>query len=118
MLITIDAGANQPLFEQIATAVRTHIATGEVEGGQRLPAAKELAEQLDVNLHTVLKAYQTLRDEGLVDLRRGRGAVISQDAARLNRLAQPADALLQAAANEDLGIEAVVALLRTRASGK
>lgn len=76
MLIVVDPTAPTPVFEQIAAEVATQIASGAIATGVRLPAARELADTLGVNVHTVLHAYQRLRDEGLVDLRRGRGAVV------------------------------------------
>ena len=57
--------------------MRREMAAGRLLRGERLPSAKEAASLLDINLHTVLRAYQTLRDEGLIDLRRGRGAVVT-----------------------------------------
>lgn len=42
-----------------------------------MPLAREVAESLGVNVHTVLRGYQRLRDEGLIELRRGRGAAIT-----------------------------------------
>ncbi len=115
MLIRIDTGNDQPLFEQIAAEIRTQIAAGDVTAGHRLPSAKDLAEQLGVNLHTVLKAYQSLRDEDLIELRRGRGAVVSENAARLGELTGVADKLLEVARKAGLSVEAVVALVRARA---
>ena len=77
MLFAIDPSAPEPLFEQLAVQVRSAVARGELTAGTRLPSARELAGLLGVNLHTVLRAYQELRDEGLLELRRGRGAVIT-----------------------------------------
>lgn len=88
MLVSIDAASERAIYAQIADAIRRSIATGELGPGRKLPPAAEVAAGLGVNKHTVLHAYQELRDEGLVDLRRGRGAVVTplgEEVARLRR---------------------------------
>lgn len=80
VLITIRPDSPAPIYEQIAAAIRRKVADGELSAGDRLPAARDLADALGVNLHTVLRGYQQLRDEGLVELRRGRGAVVTSSA--------------------------------------
>ncbi len=77
MLIRINPSSTLPVFEQIAAGARRAIADGELGAGEQLPAARALAESLGVNMHTALRAYQLLRDEGLVELRRGRGVTIT-----------------------------------------
>jgi GntR family transcriptional regulator len=106
MLVKIDLDDSRPLFDQVAAAVRADIVSGRLVAGDRLPSARELAEALAINVHTVLHAYQRLRDEGLVDLRRGRGAVVSASAAPLAALADDIRALVQRA--EALGVPASV----------
>lgn len=76
MFVLIDPAAATPVFAQIEASIATQIATGAVATGTRLPAAKDLAGSLGVNVHTVLRAYQALRDDGQIELRRGRGAVV------------------------------------------
>lgn len=102
MLIRIDADSQAPIYDQVAASVRTDIVAGRLVPGDRLPAAREVAEALEINVHTVLRAYQQLRDEGLVDLRRGRGAVIAAEAAPLAVLAHDVQALVARA--DALGI--------------
>ncbi len=98
MLIGIDPASPVPLGDQVAAAVRRNIAAGAVGPGDRLPAARDLAASLDVNVHTVLRGYQQLRDEGLIELRRGRGAVVSATAtADELELAEAAGRLVAAA---------------------
>jgi GntR family transcriptional regulator len=77
MLIRIDPGDPRPLYEQIELQVRAAIGDGSLAPGERLPTARELAEDIGVNGHTVLRAYGTLRDAGLIELRPRRGAVVS-----------------------------------------
>lgn len=94
MLWQVDPSSPQPLYEQLAGRVRHAVATHELATGEKLPSAKELATSLDVNLHTVLRAYQQLRDEGLIELRRGRGAVVIADEPGLVALHRLVDELL------------------------
>lgn len=79
MLFTVDPSSGIGLADQVASQVRAALAEGRVTAGDRLPPAREVAAGLGINMHTVLRAYATLRDEGLVDLRRGRGAVVRAD---------------------------------------
>lgn len=76
MLITIDPDSPVTLHDQLVAGLRGALARGEVRRGERLPAARDLGAALGVNVHTVLKAYGRLRDEGLIQMRRGRGAVV------------------------------------------
>jgi GntR family transcriptional regulator len=79
MLIRIDPGSPLGLAEQIAGRIRGQLADGTLRAGDRLPPARDLASGLAVNMHTVLRAYAALRDEGLIELRRGRGAYVAAD---------------------------------------
>jgi GntR family transcriptional regulator len=58
-------------------SIRRAIADGEAEPGERLPPAKDLAAILGANSNTVLRALRDLRDEGLLEFRRGRGITVS-----------------------------------------
>ncbi|RZS37165.1 GntR family transcriptional regulator [Herbihabitans rhizosphaerae] len=65
----------RPLHDQVAAALRGAIASGEAP--DRLPPAKEIAEMLGINVNTVLRALRELRDEGLLEFRRGRGISVN-----------------------------------------
>src|ERR1700720_4334006 len=75
--LKIDPSSSVPLHEQVAAAIRRAIADGEVMSGERLPPARDLAAVLGVNANTVFRGLRTLRDEGLVEFRRGRGVTVS-----------------------------------------
>jgi GntR family transcriptional regulator len=92
MLIAVDERSPEALYRQIASQIRRAIATGKVGIGDRLPTARELAESLDVNMHTVLRAFADLRDEGLIELRQGRGVTVLSGG-KLAELRQQAEAL-------------------------
>ncbi len=79
MLIRVDPSGPLGLADQIAAQVRGALARGDLTPGERLPPARQLAEGLEVNMHTVLRGYAILRDEGLIELRRGQGARVRRD---------------------------------------
>lgn len=111
MLIRIDPTSGEALFDQLASAVRAEIARGALGPGDRLPSARELAASLDVNIHTVLRAYQELRDEGLVDLRRGRGATITPHAAAPAELGEAIRSLVADARRLGVSAPTLIALI-------
>ncbi|HEY7604450.1 MAG TPA: GntR family transcriptional regulator [Gaiellaceae bacterium] len=78
-MISVKVNKNDPtdLYEQVAAEIRRAIADGEAKPGGRLPPAKDLAAVLGVNTNTVLRSLRLLRDEGLLEFRRGRGVSVA-----------------------------------------
>jgi len=110
MLILVNEQSPDPLFRQIASQVRRAIAAGEVRVGDKLPPARDLAKSLEVNIHTVLRAYSELRDEGLVEMRRGRGVSVLGDG-KLAQLREQAKALAQEARKQGLSLRETMKLV-------
>jgi DNA-binding transcriptional regulator YhcF (GntR family) len=81
MLLSLELDSPVPIYQQIRDRIVEAIAHGEQPAGSALPTIRQLAVDLGINLHTVNKAYDMLRREGLVRLNRKSGAVIARDAA-------------------------------------
>jgi DNA-binding transcriptional regulator YhcF (GntR family) len=77
MLESIDRSDPTPLHDQVAAQIRRAIAEGEAKPGERLPPARDLAAVMAVNTNTVLRALRALREEGLLEFRRGLGVRVS-----------------------------------------
>jgi DNA-binding transcriptional regulator YhcF (GntR family) len=75
--VTIDRSDPVLLHDQVAAQIRRAIADGEAKPGERLPPARDLAAVMGVNTNTVLRALRVLRDEGLLEFRRGLGIHVS-----------------------------------------
>jgi GntR family transcriptional regulator len=77
MVQSIDRSDATSLHDQVAAQIRRAIAEGDAQPGERLPPARDLAAVMGVNTNTVLRALRGLRDEGLLDFRRGQGVRVS-----------------------------------------
>jgi DNA-binding transcriptional regulator YhcF (GntR family) len=78
-MVTVKLDLHEPgatLHEQVAAQIRRAIAEGEAKPGDRLPPARDFAAVLGVNSNTVLRAFRQLRDEGLLEFRRGRRVTV------------------------------------------
>jgi len=75
--VKVDKTDPTDLYEQVAGEIRRAIAEGEAKPGERLPPAKDLAAVLGVNTNTVLRSLRVLREEGLLEFRRGRGVSVA-----------------------------------------
>src|SRR5487761_1380255 len=75
--VNIDRSDSVLLHDQVAAEIRRAIAEGEAGPGDRLPLARDLAAILGVNRNTVLRALHMLRDEGLLEFRRGHGIKVT-----------------------------------------
>ena len=76
--MTVDHGAPEPAYQQLAALLRAKIAKGEWRNGP-LPSVKQLQQEHDVGRDTVLRAVEILRDEGLVFTVPRRGTYVSPD---------------------------------------
>jgi GntR family transcriptional regulator len=77
LTVKLERGDPLDLYEQVAGEIRRAIAEREAKPGERLPPAKDLAAVLGVNTNTVLRSLRLLRDEGLLEFRRGRGISVA-----------------------------------------
>jgi GntR family transcriptional regulator len=87
------------LHEQAAAQIRRAIAEGQAAPGERLPPAGDLAAVLGVNRNTVLRALRLLREEGVVEFRRGRGITVTATPPHTALLAAARDLLTLARRN-------------------
>ena len=77
MLVSIDEGDKRPIYEQLVSQIKEQIMNGTLCPDDELPSVRELSKSLGVNLHTVHRAYQKLRDERVIQLRLGRRAKVA-----------------------------------------
>jgi len=101
-----------PLYDQVCAEIRRAIADGEIGPGERLPPARDLAAVMNVNTNTVLRALRLLRDEGLVEFRRGRGVTVTGSARRGAVLARARE-LVQYARRHGYDRDELIRLIQT-----
>jgi GntR family transcriptional regulator len=78
LLISIKDDDPRPIYSQIVSEIKEQIRAGTLVPGDELPSVRELADNLNINLHTAHKAYQVLREQGIIHLRLGRRAKVAQ----------------------------------------
>jgi GntR family transcriptional regulator len=108
--VKIERDGDLPLHEQVAAAIRHDISAGDVRPGGRLPPARDMAAVLGVHPNTVLRALRMLRDEGVLEFRRGRVITVVDEPAHGIVVAQAVE-LLRLASHWGLRREDVVALI-------
>ncbi|MGH2484447.1 MAG: GntR family transcriptional regulator [Ktedonobacterales bacterium] len=115
MWLVVELKSEKPIYLQIRDQVVEAIASGQLAPGSALPTIRQLALDFGINLHTVHKAYDLLRDEGFVELKRKVGATV------LTTLRTPASAsnwplrlrtLLAEPVARQMGAEEIVAVCR------
>ena len=80
MILSVEVDGEVPIYQQLRDRVVEAIADGCLRVGDPLPATRRLAADLGINMHTVNKAYDLLRGEGLIRVARRTGAVVVRDA--------------------------------------
>jgi DNA-binding transcriptional regulator YhcF (GntR family) len=76
MLLRVDFGSEQPLYQQLRDQIVEGIAAGALAPGERLPSVRQLAADLDINLQTANKAYALLQGEGFIKAHKREGFVV------------------------------------------
>lgn len=77
MILNVDLASDVPIYQQLRDQIVEAIAEGVLTGGSSLPATRTLAADFGINFHTVNKAYDLLRQQGLIHLNRKTGAVVT-----------------------------------------
>ena len=77
MFVRVEKGSTVPVSRQIAEQVRAQCLSGSLSPGSRLPSVRELARQLVVNQNTILRVYERLTAEKVLEMRQGEGTFVS-----------------------------------------
>ena len=81
MLLQLDFSSDEPIYMQLRNQIILGIADGRLAPGEKLPTIRALADEAGINMMTVNKAYQALKQEGVISADRRSGAVVIADAA-------------------------------------
>jgi GntR family transcriptional regulator len=77
MFIRIETTSGVPITRQIMDQIRAHCAAGALAAGDRLPSVRVLARELAVNQNTILRVYERLTAEGLLERKHGDGTYVT-----------------------------------------
>ena len=120
MLIHLNATSGVPLYIQIIEQVKHAIEIGAIRSGEQLPSVRQVAEDLTVNPNTVAHAYKELEHEGIIELRHGSGAFISDSVSPRSSVMQKAQIIARTAVKRltalDLGEEEIRRLVQNELS--
>lgn len=78
MLLHLDFECDIPIYQQIRNQIVLGIAEGKLIAGEKLPTIRALSEECGINMMTVSKAYQLLKQEGYIHTDRRSGATVCQ----------------------------------------
>ena len=78
MILNLDFNSDVPIYTQIREQIIKSIASGDLKINESLPSVRNMAEEIGVNLHTVNKSYNLLKDEGYINIDRRKGAIINK----------------------------------------
>lgn len=76
--LVIDPASAVPVYRQVVDNLRSLLVEGALGAGDMLPTVRELGLELGVHFNTVAEAYRQLAAEGWLELKRGRGAVVTE----------------------------------------
>lgn len=79
MYISLDFESDEPIYTQLKQQIIAGIAKKELLPGEDLPSIRAMAADIGINLHTVNKAYQQLKQEGFILIHRQKGVVVNPD---------------------------------------
>ena len=77
-IVRIDADSPVPPFEQLRVQLSALIRAGELAAGSNLPTVRQLAADLELAKNTVVRAYRSLEQEGLVSADRRHGTTVNE----------------------------------------
>lgn len=77
LILNLDFNSDKPIYIQIREEIIKSIAKGDLEINESLPSVRALADEIGINLHTVSKAYNLLKDEGYINIDRRKGAIVN-----------------------------------------
>jgi len=78
MFIRIEPSSSSPIYRQIMDQIRRQVAAGMLKPGDKVPSVRQLAGQLAVNQNTILKVYNELCREHVLEVDRGNGTIVAQ----------------------------------------
>jgi GntR family transcriptional regulator len=119
MEIRLSSSDGVPVYRQIVNQVKYMVASGRLRTGQELPPIRALAERLVINPNTVVRAYNELQRDGVVESRHGSGTYVREAADRPSEaeptvLIPKVDSLLTDAENLRVPLDQVIGLVRDR----
>jgi GntR family transcriptional regulator len=79
LYIRIDLEGKDPIYTQLKNQIIAGVARGDLKPGESLPSVRAMAADIGINLHTVNKAYQQLKQEGVILIHRQKGVVVNPD---------------------------------------